>query len=80
MTTTTPNTVGDPLDVWLKFEDSEDSDNEMATYEANTYRTTTGYVVEWYHNSVGLVKALKFDTLEDVHAWYEREGFEDYSS
>ena len=65
------------MDVWLKFEDSED---ELASHEANTYRTATGYAVEWYLNSVGLVKAVEFSTLEEVHAWYAREGFEDYSS
>lgn len=66
-----------PLDVWLKFEDAED---EMASHEANTFETETGYRVDWYLNAVGLVKSVELDTLAAVHAWYEREGFQDFSS
>lgn len=67
-----------PLDVWLKFGD--DPIEEEAEAEANTFATGSGYVIEWYLNSVGLTKRVWFDTLEEVHAWYETNGFEDYSS
>jgi hypothetical protein len=67
----------DPLDVWLKFESPED---EEPTHEANTYKTDTGFVVKWYLDAVGLVTRVEFATLADAHAWYEREGFQDYSS
>ena len=67
----------EPLDVWLKFEDPEE---EMASHEANTFKDEDGYRVEWYLNSVGLVKSVSFSSLADAHAWYEREGFEDFSS
>ncbi len=77
MTITTPEATGDPIDVWLKFEDDNDED---ASHEANTYVTPDGFVVEWYLNAVGLVKAVHFDTLEEAHAWYEKEGFQDFSS
>ena len=72
-----------PLDVWLKFyEPATDDDGEdyLAEYEANTYRSGTGYVVEWYHNDVGLVRSVFFDTLELAHEWYATNGYEDYSS
>ena len=67
-----------PLDVWLRlYPDDEDG---LAELEANTYKTDDGYVVEWYHNDVGLVTKVHFDTLEDAHKWYEQEGFQDFSS
>lgn len=66
-----------PIDVWFKFDSDED---EECTHEANTYQTENGYVVEWYLNSVGLVSRVEFDTLDEAHAWYEREGFQDFSS
>ena len=77
-----------PLDVWLKFDAQlleafgyGDDDDPLATHEANTYRNLDGsYRVEWYLNSVGLVTTVEFATLADAHAWYEREGFEDFSS
>jgi len=72
-------TTEKPLgDVWLKLDPADEDD--MATHEANTYRTETGYMVKWYLNAVGLVTRVEFDTLEDAHAWYEREGFQDFSS
>lgn len=66
-----------PLDVWLKFDHEDD---EEATHEANTFKDEAGYRVEWYLNSVGLVKSVYFDTLAEAHAWYEREGFQDFTS
>ena len=76
-----------PLDVWLKFyEPATDGDGEdylaeyEAEYEANTYRSGTGYVVEWYHNDVGQVTEEYFDTIGAAREWYATNGYEDYSS
>ena len=72
-----------PLDVWLKFyEPATDDDGEdyLAEYEANTYRSGNGYVIEWYHNDVGQVHSVFFDTLKLAHEWYATNGYEDYSS
>lgn len=82
MTITTPSAKGAPLDVWLKFDRETDlsEDDDMATHEANTYKTPDGFVIEWYLNSVGLVTSEWFCTLEEAHEWYEREGFQDFSS
>lgn len=68
-----------PLDVWLRFAD-DDPDHEQSELEANTWRNGDGYRVKWYHVDVGIVTRVDFDTLDEAHAWYEREGFEDYSS
>ena len=73
-----------PLDVWLKFyEPATDDDGEdyLAEYEANTFACSDGsFCVEWYHNDVGLVRSVFFDTLELAHEWYATNGYEDYSS
>lgn len=79
-----------PIDVWLAFdhsgEECTDAGNgecvhcEEASHEANTYLTKTGYRIEWYLNSVGLVTDVEFDTLSDAYDWYERNGFSDFSS
>lgn len=66
------------LDVWLRFNDNYDT--ELAEYEANTFMTVTGYLIEYYHNDVGQVSSVEFDTLADAYAWYEENGFEDFSS
>lgn len=67
----------DPLDVWLRFEHPDD---EEAAYEANTFRTADGgYRIEWYHNAVGLVAKEDFDTLDEAYAWYERNGYQDFT-
>lgn len=71
------------LDIWLKFYDpatDEDDEDYLAEYEANTYREGEGYRIEWYHNDVGWVICEYFDTLAEAHAWYERNGFQDFSS
>ncbi len=65
-----------PIDVWLCIP----ADEEEAEAEANTYVTENGYRVEWYLNSVGLVKSVEFSTLADAYDWLEHEGFADYSS
>ena len=72
-----------PIDVWLKFEtlydDATGDDYEEASHEANTYRDEDGYRIEWYLNVVGLVTREYFDTYEECTAWYEREGFQDFT-
>lgn len=69
------------LDVWLKFDpDQMEDEDDLATYEANTYMSETGYRIEWYHNAVGLVTEIEFDTLADAYDWYERNGFENYTA
>lgn len=65
-----------PLDVWLQFENPDD---EEPRCEANTFKTDTGYEIQWYLDAVGLVTRVEFDTLEDVYDWYEREGFIDFT-
>lgn len=65
-----------PLDVWLRFDSPED---EEASHEANTYLTDTGYAVKWYHNAVGLVTTVDFDTLADAYDWYEANGYQDFT-
>lgn len=77
---TNANHEGDPngaLDVWLRFDSPED---EEASHEANTYRNEDGtYRVEWYHNAVGLVTTVDFDTLADAYDWYEANGYQDFT-
>lgn len=73
-----------PIDVWLKFDAQMtadfDPDDDIATHEANTFQNSDGsYRIEWYLNSVGLVKTVEFDTLADAYDWYEREDFQDFS-
>lgn len=65
-------------DVWLKFENDTD---EEPTYEANTFRDADGdYVIEWYHTAVGQITAEYFSTYADAVAWYEENGFQDFTS
>ena len=67
-----------PLDVWLKFDSDED---EEPTYEANTFKDPNGgYCVEWYHNDVGQVTEVFFDTYREATRWLESEGFSDFTS
>ena len=65
------------LDVWLAFDSPDD---EEASHEANTYRTTDGYRVEWYNTAVGLVTAVDFNTYAEARDWLSAGGYEDYSS
>lgn len=65
-----------PLDVWLRIPDGE----EEAEAEANTFRDSDGYRVEWYLTAVGLVTRRLFKTYDEAQAWLTAEGFEDYSS
>ena len=86
--TRTADTVTDPngpLDVWLQsetlYDDVTGEPYEETRAEANTYRNEDGsYRIEWYLNVVGLVTREYFDTYEECTAWYEREGFQDFSS
>lgn len=66
-----------PLDVWLKF---STDDNEEVEFEANTYETTNGYAVEWYHVDVGQTSGRRFDTYEEAADWLEKQGFVDFTS
>ena len=66
-----------PMDVWLQFDSEND---EEARAEANTFREDGQFRIDWYLNAVGLVKSEYFNTYEEVTAWYEREGFQDFSS
>lgn len=66
----------EPLDVWLVIPDGE----EEAEYEANTFRRYNGdYVIEWYHNAVGLVTTETFGTYEEAVSWYEENGYQDFT-
>lgn len=86
MQRTNANPEADPngaLDVWLRFiteyDDEHEDGYDEAEAEANTYRDEDGYRIEWYLNSVGLVTRVYFDTYEECTAWYEREGFQDFT-
>ena len=72
------------LDVWLQFEtlydDATGDGYEEARAEANTFREDGQFRIDWYLNSVGMVKSVYFNTYEEAKAWYEREGFQDFSS
>jgi hypothetical protein len=69
-----------PMDVWLKFDDPEDLDDE-ASYEANTFKISEDhFVVEWSHTAVGQITQKDFDTYEEATAWLEANGFQDFSS
>lgn len=73
-----PASDTEPLDVWLRW-DADDTD-DIATYEANTFRTTDGYRVEWYHNEVGQVTKRWFDTYVAAQEWLTANDFQDYTS
>lgn len=69
--------MSNPIDVWLKFDNEID---EETIAEANTYKDGDLFRVEWYLSAVGLVTTETFATLDEAHAWYERNGFTDYTS
>ena len=73
-----------PMDGWLQFEtlydDATGDGYEEARAEANTFREDGQFRIDWYLNSVGMVKSVYFNTYEEATAWYEREGFQDFSS
>ena len=66
-----------PIDVWLRFDDPE---AEEADYEANTFRTPTGFVIEWYHNAVGLVSQHHVTTYAEAEEWYAANGYDDFTA
>lgn len=66
-----------PVDVWFKM--SDDPEEELAEYEANTYRDGDGFVIEWYHNDVGLVTSVYCNTYTAVTNWYLTNGYEDFT-
>ena len=73
-----------PLDVWLQsetlYDDVTGEPYEETRAEANTFREDGQFRIDWYLNAVGQVKSGYFDTYEEATAWYEREGFQDFSS
>lgn len=80
-----PDNYYEPIDVWLRVGDDEHDDfsplpSGLYPAEANTYLTETGYRVDWYLTSVGLVTSVEFDTLADTYDWLEAEGFVNYTS
>ena len=64
-------------DVWLKFDGPDD---EEPTLEANTFKNEDGYEIQWYHVDVGLVNRVHATSLNKVHAWYEQNGFADFTA
>ena len=64
-------------DVWLKFDKADD---EEPTTEANTFKNEDGYEIQWYHVDVGLVHSVHAPSLNEVHAWYEQNGFTDFTA
>lgn len=77
MASISPNVTSGAIDVWLRFDDSYD--DEMASYEANTYLTEFGYRIEWCHNFVGLVTGVELGDYAEVLAWYAQNDYEDYT-
>lgn len=75
--TNAPVSDHDALDVWLRFEQETD---EESSHEANTFRTTDGFRIDWYHTAVGQVSSVWLDTYEDAEKWYEEHGYQDFSS
>ena len=84
-----------PLDVWLRFNNPNDHEDEHieedagascpiceeADAEANVFPAIDGRVfVAWYLTGVGLVTKVYFDTYAQATAWLEAEGFQDFSS
>lgn len=72
-----------PLDVWLRFYDpptDESGEEYIAEYEANTFEDDGRFVVEWYHNDVGQVTSVYFDTYKQATTWLEEAGYQDFSS
>lgn len=72
-----------PIDVWLRWEGSgfdENGEDELADYEANTFRTANGYRVDWYHNAVGQVSSKHFDTYVEAQEWLTANDYQDFTS
>lgn len=73
----------EPLDVWLRWDGSgvdENGEDELADYEANTFRTADGYRVDWYHNDVGQITSQRFDTYVAAQEWLTANDYQDFTS
>ena len=73
----------DPIDVWLRWNGSgvdKNGDDELADYEANTFRTTDGFRVDWYLNAVGQVTSVWFDTYVAAQEWLTANEYQDFTS
>lgn len=89
--TYTNNAPDNAIDVWLAIlpcethesipenERPECDDCDSADYEANTFLTALGYEIQWYHNAVGQVVRVEFETLSDAYDWYEANGYQDFT-
>lgn len=78
-----PISDDNPIDVWLRWDGSGfdvNGDDELADYEANTFRTEDGFRVDWYHNDVGQVSSQRFDTYVAAQEWLTANDYQDYSS
>lgn len=72
-----------PIDVWLKMYDpatDENGEDYVAEYEANTFMTEDGFEIHWYHNDVGQVTVIDFDTYAECELWYRDNGYEDFTN
>jgi hypothetical protein len=67
------------IDVWLRFENPDDADDEPVA-EANTFHELNRFRVDWYLTSVGQVTSVYFDTYAEAEAWLTQEGFLDFTS
>ena len=64
-------------ETWLKFDAETD---EEPSHAATVEKTTYGYRVGWWNESVGLVTDVDFSTLEDAHEFLERGGYSDFTA
>ncbi|QUE25393.1 hypothetical protein SEA_FIZZLES_99 [Microbacterium phage Fizzles] len=72
-----------PIDVWLRWNGDgvdENGDDELADYEANTFRTEDGFRVDWYLNAVGLVTSVDFATYSAAQEWLTANDYQDFTS
>lgn len=65
------------LDVWLKFDAPDDDE---ASHEANTWRTSDGFRVEWCHTAVGQITCEQFPTYALAREWLTGNGYQDFTS
>ena len=66
-----------PIDVWLRFE----NDEEEASHEANTFIDKDGgFRIESYSTAVGQVSTVHLDTVGEVHEWYAKHGYQEFTA
>jgi hypothetical protein len=66
------------VSVWLRFDNDED---ETPDYEANIIREEDGtFTVEWWHDAVGQVTQVRFETYEAACVWLEENNYRDFTS